>query len=181
MRIALKSLFSELAPKSVTIIQLGAKGDLKSSNTPLSPKETYGIGPIAELLRLGQEDKEGAQDYLHITLTDEEEVYDALGQLRPIFPNLMALDFENVRTGTAQAQIAAADELERKSPLELFASFYEMQHEQELSPEEIDVLEEIFTEAGVPNHETCEDCTGLWALCRRNGTPLTRLGSRAYF
>ncbi len=147
----LKYSFSEARqPKSVTIIQLGAKGDLEIEQHSLKPKRDLREikGPIAELLRLGQEDKEGAQDYLHITLTDEEEVYDALGQLRPIFPNLMALDFENVRTGTAQAQIAAADELERKSPLELFASFYEMQHEQELSPEEIDVLEEIFTEAG---------------------------------
>jgi exonuclease SbcD len=148
----LKYSFSEARqPKSVTVIQVGAKGDLKLEQYSLKPlRDLREIkGPIAELVRLGREDKEGAEDYLHITLTDEEEIYDALGQLRPVFPNLMALDFENRRTGsTAQAQIAAAEELERKSPLELFASFYELQNGRELSPEETSVMEEIFQEAG---------------------------------
>ena len=37
-------------------------------------------------------------DYLHITLTDEQDVPDALARLRVIYPNLMRLDYDNLRT-----------------------------------------------------------------------------------
>ena len=33
-------------------------------------------------------------DYIHAIITDEEEIYDALGQLRQVYPNLMALDLK---------------------------------------------------------------------------------------
>ena len=38
------------------------------------------------------------QNYLHITLTDEQDVPDAMGRLRSIYPYLMLLDYDNART-----------------------------------------------------------------------------------
>ena len=43
------------------------------------------------------------QDYLHITLTDEEEILDAVGKLRSIYPNLLRLDYDNARTRAGAA------------------------------------------------------------------------------
>lgn len=148
----LKYSFSEARQdKSVTILDFGPKGELKLEQHPLRPlRDLREIkGPLEELLRLGKDDEEGSQDYLRITLTDEEEIYDALGQLRPVFPNLMALDFENTRSAAgARAQMAAAGDLVSKSPLELFATFYELQNGSSLSKEEITVMEEVMEEAG---------------------------------
>ena len=42
-------------------------------------------------------------DYLHITLTDEQDIPEALARLRVIYPNLMRLDYDNRRTQTRQA------------------------------------------------------------------------------
>ena len=148
----LKYSFSEARQdKSVTLLDFGPKGELKLEQHPLRPlRDLREIkGPLEELLRLGKDDEEGSQDYLRITLTDEEEIYDALGQLRPVFPNLMALDFENTRSAAgARAQMAAAGDLVSKSPLELFATFYELQNGSGLSKEEIKVMEEVMEEAG---------------------------------
>lgn len=148
----LKYSFSEARQdKQVTLADLGPKGQIKLEHFPLKPKRDLREikGPLAELLRLGLEEREGSKDYLRITLTDEEEIYDALGQLRPVFPNLMVLEFENSRTQFgSQAQMAAAGDLAEKSPLELFASFYELQNGRELKEEEIAILEEVFQEAG---------------------------------
>lgn len=148
----LKYSFSEARQdKSITILDFGPKGELQLEQHPLKPRRDLREikGPLQELLTLGKADEIGAQDYLRITLTDEEEIYDALGQLRPVFPNLMALDFENSRTlFGAQAQMAAGSDLASKSPLELFATFYELQNGQGLTEEEIKVMEEVFEEAG---------------------------------
>ncbi len=148
----LKYSFSEARQdKSVTILDFGPKGELQLEQYPLQPKRDLREiqGPLQELLGLGRADQSRAQDYLRITLTDEEEIYDALGQLRPVFPNLMALDFENSRSlHGAQAQMAAGSDLASKSPLELFANFYELQNGKALTAEEIKVMEDVFAEAG---------------------------------
>ena len=73
-------------------------------------------------------------------------------------------------------------ELERKSPLELFASFYEMQHEQELSPERWSVLEEIFTEAGCRTMKPVKIVLSAFGpYAEETELHFTRLGSRGLF
>ncbi len=74
-------------------------------------------------------------DYLHVTLTDEEDVPDAAGRLRVIYPNLMKLDYDNERT-RAHIQIMDAEAADRKTPLELFMEFYEKQNGQPMKKEQ---------------------------------------------
>ena len=62
---------------------------------------------------------------MHVTLTDEEELLDAVGRVRAVYPNLMKLDFDNRRTRAAGGQTAAA-EVERKSLPQLFDEFFEL-------------------------------------------------------
>jgi len=148
----LKYSFSEARhQKSATLLELGVKGELSIQQLPLIPLHDLREikGPIAELLRMGREEPESAEDYIHATLTDEEEIYDAIGRLRQVYPNLMVLDFENSRIGQAVfSQIAASSDVAGKSPMDLFAAFYQMQNNNELTPEQVQVMERIFEQAG---------------------------------
>lgn len=83
-----------------------------------------------------------ADDYLHITLTDEEDVPDAIGKLRIIYPNLMKLDYDNTRTRESR-NLTLADDVETKSPLELFGTFYELQNNQPMSPQQTELISSL--------------------------------------
>jgi exonuclease SbcD len=72
------------------------------------------------------------EDYLHITLTDEEDVPEAVARLRVIYPNLMKLSYDNTRT-RSNAVIEGAVDVQRKSPLQLFGELYELQNNQPMT------------------------------------------------
>jgi len=148
----LKYSFSEARhQKAALLVELAEKGELTIKQIPLIPLHDMREikGPIAELLRIGREDPEAAEDYIHATLTDEEEIYDAIGQMRQVYPNLMALDFENSRTGQAVlSEIAVSGDVASKNPLDLFATFYQIQNNSELTPDQVRVMERIFEQTG---------------------------------
>ena len=73
-------------------------------------------------------------DYVHITLTDEEEIPDAISKLRSIYPNIMKLDYDNTRT--RENKNLTVSEVKKKSPLELFSEFYEVQNNQPMNHEQ---------------------------------------------
>lgn len=148
----LKYSFSESRQrKSATLLTLGVKGTLDIAPIALTPLHDLREikGPLAELLRIGREDPDHAADYLRITLTDEEEIYDAIGKLRTVYPNLMALDFENSRSVHDPSLIAtAANEIALQNPLDLFDAFYQMQNNNALSTAQIALMEDVFEQAG---------------------------------
>ena len=120
--------------KSVTVAELGEKGDLRLQLRPLIPcRDMRSIrGTFEELsdrLFYSASDKE---DYLHAILTDEEDVPEAMGRLRVIYPNLIKLTYDNTRTRTSHI-IDSAEDVHRKSPLELFEELYEMQNNKPMS------------------------------------------------
>ena len=84
-------------------------------------------------------------DYLHITLTDEEDIPDAIGKLRTIYPNIMKLSYDNLRT---RAAVTGTAEVEEKSPMELLREFYELQNNQSMTDEQEEIargmMEEIW-------------------------------------
>lgn len=134
----LKYSFSEVDDdKSVTVVDLFEKGNVTVREVPLVPmrdmKQIKGSYMHVTDKRCYKDFDTGA--YLHITLTDEEDVPDAISKLRSIYPNIMKLDYDNERTRT-NAVITAADELESKTPMELFAKFYETQNNRTLSEEQ---------------------------------------------
>lgn len=90
-------------------------------------------GPIARLLSPEVYRDVNVQDYLHVTLTDEHEVLDAIGRLREVYPNIMRLDFE---TGGAEALTEEAILIEEKTPQELFEEFFERQNGHPMSEEQ---------------------------------------------
>ena len=131
----LKYSFSESGHhKSVTVVNLGAKGSLELQLRPLNPRRDLRQlrGSFAQLTDKGFYQGTATHDYLHIILTDEEDVPEAVGQLRVIYPNLMKLSYDNTRTRTNQT-VDGAEDVQRKSPLELFDELYQLQNNQPMS------------------------------------------------
>lgn len=82
-------------------------------------------------------------DYMHITLTDEDEIYDVFGKLRAVYPNLMTLDFDNARTRAEGAVALAGEVMKEKTTMELFRDFFEKQAGTTLSPMQEEILKDI--------------------------------------
>lgn len=148
----LKYSFSEAAhQKSVTLVTLGEKGELHLELYPLRPKHDLREirGSFAEVTDRTFYTNTPTDDYLHVILTDEDDVPEAVGKLRLIYPNLMKLSYDNTRTREDNV-IDAASDVQRKTPLELFEELYELQNNQAMSEEQRkftqDLIESIWEE-----------------------------------
>ena len=131
----LKYSFSEAEHyKSLTVVELGEKGKVHLETLPLQPRHDMRQirGTFAQFTDRAFYDGTATDDYLHIILTDEEDVPEAIGRLRMIYPNMMKLSYDNTRTRTNQIVDGAAD-VKHKTPLELFEELYEKQNNQPMS------------------------------------------------
>lgn len=134
----LKYSFSEAAQeKSVTVVEFREKGNIALSTVPLVPLHDLRKirGTYLEVTAKSFYQDTDTQDYVQITLTDEEDISDGLQKLRVIYPNLMRLEYDNSRTRHSRV-VERAEEIEQKTELELFAEFYEMQNNQPMSEEQ---------------------------------------------
>ena len=134
----LKYSFSEAKhQKSVTVVELGEKGAVSVRTVPLTPMRDLAElrGTYEDLTFRGFYDGTSyPRDYVHITLTDEEDIPDAVSKLRIIYPNLMKLDYDNKRTRAGIILEGAEDQ--QRSPLELLEEFYEKQNGQPMGEEQ---------------------------------------------
>lgn len=139
----LKYSFSEAGDrKSVTVAELREKGDLRLRTVPLTPlRDMVELRGSFEAVTAAEFYAGKREDYVHITLTDEQDIPDALGKLRAVYHNLMKLDYDNART-RATGRIEAPSQALR-SPLALFAELYERQNNQPMSPQQRTFLEEL--------------------------------------
>ncbi|MBP3401485.1 MAG: exonuclease SbcCD subunit D [Clostridia bacterium] len=142
----LKYSFSEAKDnKSVTVVELAEKGSLSVKTVPLIPlRDMVEIkGKYNEImLKSFYENTSYQEDYIHITLTDEEDIVDAIGKLRTVYHNLMKLDYDNKRTRSV-SQVDGAVDVETKTPIELFSDFYELQNNQPMSDEQKAFVEDL--------------------------------------
>lgn len=142
----LKYSFSEAKhQKSVTVVDFLEKGNMEISTIPLVPlrdlKEIK--GKYEEIMsRDFYSDTTYQDDYMSIILTDEEEVYNALSNLRVVYKNLMKIEYDNKRTRQNNAVIEAVD-VEKEPPLKLFSDFYELQNNQALSDEQTEFMQNL--------------------------------------
>ena len=120
-----------------------AKCDIDINEVALTPMHDMREikGSYEELVLKDNYEGTATDDYIHAVLTDEDDIMDAINKLRVIYPNIMKLSYDNTRTRTKQ-DIEDAGSVEEKSPLELFAEFFEKQNNQPMSQEQ----EEFITE-----------------------------------
>ena len=141
----LKYSFSEAEHyKSVTVAELGKKGEVHLETVPLTPRHDLRQirGSFARVTDREFYAHTAAEDYLHVILTDEEDVPEAMGRLRQIYPNIMKLSYDNMRTRANQIIDGAAD-VQRRSQLELFEELYQKQNNQPMSEEQRSYAQEL--------------------------------------
>ncbi len=138
----LKYSFSEAGDeKSVTMAELDGKGEVSLRTVSLTPKRDLREvkGTYEELMKKENYEGTATEDYLHIVLTDEENVPDAMRKLKTVYPNVLRLDYDNVRTRSG-AVVEAAPETEEKSPLALAEEFYALQNGRPMSGAQTEYL-----------------------------------------
>ena len=145
----IKYSFSEARQqKSATLVTMEEKGKVTIEKLPFHPiHELREIkGSFAQLTSPEVVNAADPQDYLHITLTDDEEIYDVFGKLRSVYPHVMALDFDNARTRAEGAEAVTTEALREKSVLELFTDFFEKQTGTEMTPVQQKIMQDILTQ-----------------------------------
>ena len=141
----LKYSFSEKNhKKSVTVVEMKAKGEVIIDEVTLVPMHDMREikGKYAELMSKKNYEGTNTEDYIHAVLTDENDIIDAIAKLRVVYPNLMKLSYDNKRTQSQQT-VTDAENIEKKSPLELFEEFYEKQNNQSMTEEQKKLSQEL--------------------------------------
>ncbi len=135
----LKYSFSEAGQeKSVTMVELFEKGNVVLQTLPLLPLRDMRTirGSYMEVTARSFYEGTNREDYVQVTLTDEEDIPDGMQKLRAVYPNLMRLEYDNTRTRENREVDGSSERLKEKSELELFEEFYEKQNNQPMSEEQ---------------------------------------------
>lgn len=144
----LKYSFSEKNHvKSVTVIEIDSKKDISVREVNLTPRRDMAEirGKCSDLIQGISNENVDANDYLQVVLTDENDVPNAMSDLRRVYPNIMKLSYDNTRTREDRSLELNRD-VEKKSPIDLFKEFYENQNNQSLTDEQREFMEELIEE-----------------------------------
>ncbi len=137
--------------KSVTIVEFSQKGEIDISVKEIKPRLDMRMlkGKFAELCDKEYYEKQKRDDYLHVILTEENESSTHLGVLRTIYPNIMKLEYDNLRT-KSQVKLDALEDIKQKDPLELFSEFYSSINHRTMSDEQngfvLQLIDEVWGE-----------------------------------
>ena len=145
----LKYSFSEVNDtKSVSIIEINSKEDFNLRTIPLIPKRDMRKirGTYEELTTKTSYENTNTDDYIHVTLTDEFNVADAIQKLRVIYKNIMKLEYDNMRTREFRKINLDDMVIENKNPLEIFSEFYKLQNNKEMNDEQKEIIKKIMEE-----------------------------------
>ena len=146
----LKYSFSEVTDhKSVTMVILKEKGILERELIPLVPMHDWHDlrGRYDELAsRDFYAGKPWTEDFVRITLTDEDDIPDAIGKLRTIYHNLMELRYDNKRTRAGSSVMEYSTSAEKKTPLELFCELYLKQNGDTINQQQEEYLKSVMAE-----------------------------------
>ncbi|NLT11933.1 MAG: exonuclease SbcCD subunit D [Clostridiaceae bacterium] len=128
--------------KSVTVIELEEKGSLEIRTLPLNPlRDLRKIkGNYMSVTDRSTYEGTDTSDFIHVTLTDENDVPDAMAKLRVIYPNIVHLHYDNSRT-RENREVLIDSNFSMRSPIELFSHFYEIQNNQPMDNRQSEIIE----------------------------------------
>ncbi len=127
--------------KSVSLVTLGAPGELQVERIALAPRRDLRIleGRLDELLAAAAGDP-ARQDYVLARLTDDGALLDAMGKLRTAYPNALAIE-RSLLQGEGGAH--RGGDHRRMRVEDLFAGFYREMTGQALGEGAAAVLAEV--------------------------------------
>ena len=136
--------------KAATIVTLEEKGVVNIELIPLTPlRDMRHIrGTMKELL--DRNNIKRPDDFIYVTLTDEDIINDAMGIFQQVYPNTVKIEYDNSRT-RAMEQVDISKIAENKSFTELISDFYRFVYQCEISEEEMSIMRRVAREAGVLN------------------------------
>lgn len=136
--------------KSVPIITLKEKGDVKIELVPLKPmRDMRHIKGTMDSL-LDKKNIKAPEDFIYVTLTDEDIINNAMGIFQQVYPNTIKIDYDNSHTREIE-QVDISRIAENKSFTELISDFYRYIYNCEITEEEMDIMRMAAQEAGVIN------------------------------
>lgn len=142
----LKYSFSEeFQKKSVTVLELGKKGDKSIRTIPLKPLHEMRTikGPMDRLASEEISSQGNSMDYIRAYLTDKEELVDPAGRLRAVYPNLMELTIEKNYYQSLEEHEEM--DIKEKTPLELAEAFLKLTTG-EIEEQRLELLKELLEE-----------------------------------
>lgn len=136
--------------KFATIVNLGKKGDVDIKLEPLYPMRDlrHLKGRMKQLLK--KENIVAPEDFIYVTLTDEETVGNAMGIFQQYYPNTIRIEYDNSHTRELR-QTDITQITENKTFGEMISDFYQMVYGCEISEEELALMNKIAGEAGIVN------------------------------
>lgn len=134
--------------KSVPLVTMGEKGVIEIELLPLKPlRDLRHLKGKREKL-LAAENIVNKDDFIYITLIDEEFINDAMGIFQQYYPNTVKIDYENSHTKELR-DLNLAEFAEERSLEDILSDFYEQVYGCQISEEEKKTLMKVAGEAGV--------------------------------
>ena len=143
----MKYSFSEVKQKKcVTIVDIDAKGDITIDFVDLKPRRDFRVkkGTLEVLLK--DYKNENCEDYIKVILEDKGEILDPMAKLRAVYPNIMELQREEKLLKRSYNEVMA-EEVKKKSKVDLFKSFFSDIVGEEAEEDEIEIMESIIIKA----------------------------------
>lgn len=133
--------------KSVTIVEVKEKNDVTISTVPLEPlhKMREIRGKYSELMSRDFYEKDDTEDYIYITLTDEEDIPNVMQKLMTVYGRIVQLGYDNQRT-RRQAIAMGAVNTDTKTPFELFDTLFTEQNGCKMSAEQAEYIKGLIDE-----------------------------------
>lgn len=149
------SFSEEKHNKSMTIVDLKEKGNIEIKEIPVKPLHDLKTikGKFSKITSEEFYKELKKEDYYRAVLTDEDDILNAIGKLKSIYPNLMSMEYDNTRT-RSYSVVDNVETGETKSPLDYFEEFFEKQNGRKMSEKQRNYLLEILGEAREESHET---------------------------
>lgn len=141
----LKYSFSEWQQKKgVNVVEMDAAGNVQVESIPLGARRDLRVleGTLEEILCTAPAPgKPGRDDYLSICLTDTGKVFDAMGKLRKVYPNVLHLERKALELG--QRGVLTGQDVATTSIDKLFSGFFKEASGRDLLAPEAELIQEM--------------------------------------
>ncbi len=134
--------------KSVSLITIDAKKNIDIELVPIKPMRNlrHIKGKLKDLL--AKTNVTAPEDFIYVTLTDEDFINDAMGIFQQTYPYTVKIDYDNSHTREIE-QVDISKIAGNRSFEDLISDFYRQMYSCEISEEEMDVMRTAAREAGV--------------------------------
>lgn len=129
--------------KSCVIVDLGPKGTVDTKTIEITqPHEVRKVEGYLDEIML----QPYSEDYIWVTVHDDEVPPDSAARVSTVFPNLMGFTVENAKS-KQDRDVRGAAEVENLDPVKLFTEFYAKQNNGEgPSDKQIELFKKLFRE-----------------------------------